>query len=147
MTNKKLAKQIKRSLNCYRNKIEYRFYVNFFDSKSIYLFLCIDNYRYLDMIELFKMLSNEHRILILSWLKDPHAHFAIEDIEPEVKDYGVCMSVIQKKAGISQSTTSSYLSSMVSAGLLKSVREGQWTYYKRNEEKIQELGDYIKQAL
>ncbi|WP_316839767.1 helix-turn-helix domain-containing protein [Pedobacter gandavensis] len=99
------------------------------------------------MIELFKILSNDHRIQILSWLKNPHEHFALEDIEPEVKDYGVCMSVIQKKAGLSQSTTSSYLTSMVNCGLLKSVREGQWTYYKRNEEKIQDLANFIKVTL
>lgn len=112
-----------------------------------YLFLCIDIFRYIDMQELFKILSNEHRVQILTWLKDPHAHFAVEDIEPEVTDYGVCMSVIQKKAGISQSTTSTYLSSMVNCGLLKSIREGQWTYYKRNEERIQELASYIKEVL
>ncbi|MNR55962.1 hypothetical protein D3C85_1764400 [compost metagenome] len=57
------------------------------------------------------------------------------------------MSVIQKKAGLSQSTISSYLTSMVNCGLLKSVREGQWTYYKRNEKKIQELASYIKDTL
>lgn len=99
------------------------------------------------MIELFKILSNEHRIQILTWLKHPHEHFAAEDIEPEVKDHGVCMSVIQRKAGISLSTASAYLSSMVACGLLKSVREGQWTYYKRNEEKIKELAEYIKETL
>ena len=96
------------------------------------------------MIELFKILSNEHRLQILTWLKNPHNYFEVEDIEPEVKDYGVCMSVIQKKAGISQSTTSTYLTSMVASGLLTSIREGQWTYYKRNEEKIQELAEYVK---
>ncbi|SUJ01143.1 ArsR/SmtB family transcription factor [Sphingobacterium spiritivorum] len=99
------------------------------------------------MVELFKILSNEHRLQILTWLKEPHKYFDAVDIEPEVKDYGVCMSVIQKKAGISQSTTSTYLTSMVNSGVLKSTREGQWTYYKRNEEKIQELADYIKSQL
>ena len=99
------------------------------------------------MIDLFKILSNEHRLQILTWLKDPYNYFEVEDIEPEVEDYGVCMSVIQKKAGISQSTTSTYLTSMVNNGLLISRREGQWTYYKRNEEKIQELADYIKRQV
>lgn len=99
------------------------------------------------MVELFKVLANEHRLQILTWLKNPHNYFEIEDIEPEVKDYGVCMSVIQKKAGISQSTTSTYLTSMVNSGLLKSTREGQWTYYKRNEEKIEELANFIKKEL
>ncbi len=110
-------------------------------------YLYIEIVRYIDMIEVFKVLSNEHRLQILAWLKNPHAHFELQDIEPEVQDYGVCVSVIQKKAGISQSTTSAYLAAMVNCGLLKSVREGQWTYYKRNEERIQELADYIRSSL
>ncbi|GEM64265.1 transcriptional regulator [Sphingobacterium faecium NBRC 15299] len=99
------------------------------------------------MVDIFKILANEHRLQILHWLKNPNNHFNAEDIEPEVTDYGVCMSVIQKKAGLSQSTISSYLTSMVNCGLLKSVREGQWTYYKRNEKRIQELASYIKDTL
>jgi len=99
------------------------------------------------MIDLFKALSNEHRVQILSWLKRPHDFFPLEDIEPEVHEFGVCMSVIQKKAGLSQSTTSAYLTSMVAIGLLKSIRHGQWTYYKRNEEKIAELAHYIQHIL
>lgn len=99
------------------------------------------------MIDLFKALSNEHRIQILTWLKHPHDHFESEDIEPEVHEFGVCMSVIQKKVGLSQSTTSSYLSSMVQIGLLTSIRHGQWTYYQRNEAKIRELATYIQSQL
>jgi len=99
------------------------------------------------MTELFKALSNEHRVQILKWLKTPHDFFELEDIEPEVHDYGVCMSVIQKKAGLSQSTTSAYLTNMVNIGLLTSVRNGQWTYYKRNEDKIAELAHYIQNNL
>ncbi|MGL5274689.1 ArsR/SmtB family transcription factor [Myroides sp.] len=99
------------------------------------------------MTELFKALSNEHRVQILKWLKTPHDFFELEDIEPEVYDYGVCMSVIQKKAGLSQSTTSAYLTNMVNIGLLTSVRNGQWTYYKRNEDKIAELANYIQNSL
>lgn len=123
------------------------FLVEMFFYSDYYLLLYFDNFRYIDMIELFKILSNEHRLQILTWLKDPYKYFTVEDIEPEVEDYGVCMSVIQKKAGISQSTTSTYLTSMVNSGLLISTREGQWTYYKRNEEKIQELADYIKHQI
>ncbi len=99
------------------------------------------------MVDLFKALYNEHRIQILAWLKKPHDYFELEDIEPEVREFGVCMSVIQKKAGLSQSTVSSYLTSMVTIGLLTSVRNGQWTYYKRNEAKIAELASYIKHQL
>ncbi|WP_413512349.1 ArsR/SmtB family transcription factor [Myroides odoratus] len=99
------------------------------------------------MVDFFKALSNEHRIQILTWLKKPHAYFELDDIEPEVHEFGVCMSVIQKKAGLSQSTISSYLTAMVQIGLLTSIRNGQWTYYKRNELKIAELAAYIKNQL
>ncbi|AJH15070.1 ArsR/SmtB family transcription factor [Myroides profundi] len=99
------------------------------------------------MTELFKALSNEHRVQILKWLKAPHDFFELEDIEPEVHEFGVCMSVIQKKAGLSQSTTSAYLTNMVNIGLLTSTRNGQWTYYKRNEDKIAELANYIQNTL
>ncbi|WP_121966212.1 helix-turn-helix transcriptional regulator [Myroides sp. N17-2] len=99
------------------------------------------------MTELFKALSNEHRVQILKWLKTPHDFFELEDIEPEVHEFGVCMSVIQKKAGLSQSTTSAYLTTMVNIGLLTSIRNGQWTYYKRNEAKIKELASYIQNTL
>jgi len=32
-------------------------------------------------------------------------------------------------------------------GLLESERHGKWTYYRRNEEKIQELAAYLKGEL
>lgn len=46
---------------------------------------------------------------------------------------GVCVGDIQEKAKVSQSTVSSYLNMMQKAGLLESIRHGQWTYYRRNE--------------
>ncbi len=49
-----------------------------------------------------------------------------------------------RKAKASQSTVSHYLNLMQNAGLLESVRYGQWTYYRRNEEVIQQIAEYFK---
>lgn len=49
---------------------------------------------------------------------------------------GVCVKQIREKAGISQSTTSQFMASLQRAGIVESRRLGQWTYYKRDEERI-----------
>ena len=90
-----------------------------------------------DWLAVFKALSNPTRLQILAWLKDPATHFAPQDQPPE--EVGVCVKQIQAKAGISQSTASSFMASMQRAGLVTSRRIGQWTYYKRDEARITEL--------
>lgn len=57
---------------------------------------------------------------------------------------GVCVGDIQERAKASQSTVSHYLSMLQKAGLLESVRSGQWTYYRRNEEGIRQLTENLK---
>lgn len=99
------------------------------------------------MIELFKVLANEHRIEILRLLKNPREHFALEDIEPEVDEFGVCAGVIQRKMRLSQSTMSAFLTSLVKVKLLVITRHGQYTYYKRNEKIISDLSNIINEKL
>jgi DNA-binding transcriptional ArsR family regulator len=36
---------------------------------------------------------------------------------------------------------------MQKAGLLESIRHGQWTYYRRNEETLQELSSFLRKKL
>src|SRR4051812_32628618 len=60
-----------------------------------------------DVGEVMKALSNETRLRILEWLKDPKANFDRQDIGDMDED-GVCVSLIQKKIGLSQSTTSHF---------------------------------------
>ncbi len=95
----------------------------------------------MDEIEVFKALSNKTRLQILAWLKNPEQHF------PEQHEAGfpagVCVGQIQKKAGLTQSTVSEYLSLLQRAGLVKSTRIGQWTYYQRNEEAFAALSRMI----
>ena len=84
-----------------------------------------------------KALSNDKRLKILQWLKEPKKHFksSVCDIESD----GVCVGLIEKKTGLSQSTASQYLALLQQAGLIITERKGQWTYCKRNEQTLKEL--------
>lgn len=103
------------------------------------MYICVMNMK---QLEIFKALSNKTRLEILQWLKNPEASF------PEQShagfEVGVCVGEIQRKAGLTQSTVSEYLSILQRAGLVESVRVGQWTYYKRNEAAFEELSKIIQ---
>jgi len=103
----------------------------------------------IDPIEVFKALSNEARLQILEWLKDPKAHFAGPQEGVDNLDAGVwvCVSQITAKLKMTQSTTSQYLSILQRAGLVHATRVGKWTYYRRDEEAIQQIASYIQQDL
>jgi DNA-binding transcriptional ArsR family regulator len=101
----------------------------------------------MDLLLIFKTLSNETRMDILTWLKDPHAHFPAKELEDYDETLGVCVSDITKKAGLSPSTTSDYLSMLQKCGLVVATRSGQWTYYKRNEKVIKAFHQLIKQSI
>jgi DNA-binding transcriptional ArsR family regulator len=96
-------------------------------------------------VEIFKALSNQTRVSILQMLKDPDANFSAQShvIKEEDFEGGVCVSDIRSKTGISQSTTSQYLSILLQSGLVEMKRIGQWTYYRRNEQTIKQFETYI----
>ncbi|GAB2696916.1 metalloregulator ArsR/SmtB family transcription factor [Mucilaginibacter koreensis] len=99
----------------------------------------------MDQAEIFKALSNKTRLQILNWLKQPEKNFPEQAVYGY--DNGVCVGQIQQKAGLTQSTVSEYLSTLQRAGLVKSVRKGQWTYYQRNEEAFAQLSEIIQTTL
>ncbi|MFS4468858.1 ArsR/SmtB family transcription factor [Maribacter sp. 2210JD10-5] len=94
----------------------------------------------MNFVEINKVLSNTTRVHILKWLKDPESNFPSHQDIDHFND-GVCVGYIQDKAGLSQSTISTYLAAMQNANLVIPTRHGKWTYYKRNEKVIQ---SYIK---
>lgn len=94
----------------------------------------------MDLVKLNKVLSNKTRLDILCWLKDPETNFPPHQDLGHF-DFGVCGLYIQEKSGLSQSTISLYLTTMVNASLLSPTRVGKWTYFKRNEEIISQ---YVK---
>ncbi|WP_321894114.1 ArsR/SmtB family transcription factor [Burkholderia cenocepacia] len=96
----------------------------------------------MELLDIFKALSNRTRLEILRGLKDLEKHFPPQD-EGDVHTVGVCVSSIQEGVGLSQSTVSDYLATLQRAGLVEVRRIGQWTYYKRNEAAIRALADSI----
>ena len=100
----------------------------------------------MDIVEINKVLSNETRVKILNWLKDPNQHFPPHK-ELGHFDDGVCVQYIGDKAGLSQSTISHYLSWMQKVGLIIPTRHGKWTYYRRDEAKIKAYVEYLKREL
>jgi len=82
-----------------------------------------------------KALANEKRLQILSWLKDPTAHFRPQVDGDLVKD-GVCGQLITEKLGIAQPTASEHLRILSDAGFLTGKRIKQWVFYRRDEKAI-----------
>jgi DNA-binding transcriptional ArsR family regulator len=91
-----------------------------------------------------RALSNEKRLSILEWLKDPEAHFPPQVDGDLVKD-GVCGVFIADKLGVSQPTASEHLRVLADAGLIKGKRIKQWTFYKRDERRIAEIKRALKE--
>jgi DNA-binding transcriptional ArsR family regulator len=94
----------------------------------------------------FKALANERRLQILEWLKEPERHFRPQVDGDLVKD-GVCGLLIAEKLGVSQPTVSEHLKVLTQAGLLRSKRIKQWTFYKRDEESIRGIKNAIRAKL
>jgi DNA-binding transcriptional ArsR family regulator len=99
--------------------------------------------------EIFKALSNQTRVRIVQMLKDPDANFSTQAHVMKENGFegGVCVSDIREKSEISQSTASQYLAILQQSGLLEMRRIGQWTYYRRNEETINQFEHYIRSKL
>lgn len=95
-----------------------------------------------DATEIGKCLSNQTRLQIMEWLKHPERHFPPHETLKHFND-GVCVSYIQEKSGLSQSTISTYLTNMEKCGLLISTRHGKWSYLKRNDKLIHEYSQFI----
>lgn len=85
-----------------------------------------------------RALANERRLQILEWLKDPVANFPPQ-VDGDLVEDGVCAVWIAEKLGVSQPTLSEHMRVLTTAGLVRARRIKQWTFYRRNEERIAEL--------
>ncbi|WP_022962338.1 ArsR/SmtB family transcription factor [Halopseudomonas pelagia] len=99
----------------------------------------------IEVIEALKALDNPTRLAILTLLKNPRESFPEQEADPE--ELGVCVSIIQERVGLSQSTVSNYLAALQRARLVSSQRIGPWTYYKRDEKNIAQLLEALGKAI
>lgn len=93
-------------------------------------------------VDISRALANPTRLKILEWLKEPEKHFPPHETLKHFND-GVCVSYIQDKAGLSQSTISTYLAGMEKCGLLTMTRHGKWSYFKRNEDTLKAFVEFL----
>ncbi|MFI6790263.1 ArsR/SmtB family transcription factor [Nonomuraea sp. NPDC050383] len=100
-----------------------------------------------DVVRALRALSNPMRLQLLSWLREPERHFPPEQAIADQAEVGVCVSHIQAKAGLAQSTVSAYMAELERAGLVRSTRVGKWTHYKRDEQRIAQLVTVLGETL
>ncbi|WP_165969713.1 ArsR/SmtB family transcription factor [Nonomuraea terrae] len=86
-------------------------------------------------VDLVKALSNDKRLQILEWLRDPARHFSPQREGDLVRD-GVCSLFIAEKLGVSQPTCGEHLKVLAKAGLIRGRRIKQWVFYRRDEDRI-----------
>lgn len=98
----------------------------------------------MDIDAIHKALANPMRRQILAWLKQPELYFAEQQ---HALHLGVCAGLIDRRAGLSQSTVSAHLATLQKAGLVSAQRVGQWNYFKRDEATIQAFLDHMNTGL
>jgi len=96
-------------------------------------------------VRVVKALASDKRLLVLSWLKDPRAHFRPQ-VDGDLVTDGVCGLLIAEKLGVSAPTASEHLRILAAAGLLRPKRIKQWTFYRRDEKRIAEVKKAFRSA-
>lgn len=96
--------------------------------------------------EVFRALANEKRLLILEWLKDPRAHFPPQR-DGDLVDDGVCALFLAEKLGVSASTLSEHMRLLVRAGLVTAKPIRQWTFYRRDTARAEEVARMLGSAV
>ena len=85
-----------------------------------------------------KALANGRRLKILDWLKDPRSHFPPQ-VDGDLVQDGVCALLLAEKLGITQATLSEHMRVLVQAELVLPKRIRQWTFYRRDEDRIRAI--------
>ena len=88
------------------------------------------------MVKAIKALSNERRLLILHWLKDPTEHFPPQ-VDGDLERDGVCAVLLARKLKVSQPTLSEHMRVLTQAGLVRGKRIKQWVFYRRDDAAIE----------
>jgi ArsR family transcriptional regulator len=100
-----------------------------------------------DLVRALRAVSNPMRLRLLLCLREPERHFELEGAIADPVEVGVCVSHIQAKVGLAQSTVSAYMAELQRAGLVQATRVGKWTHYKRDEQRIAQLVAVLGEAL
>ena len=108
--------------------------------------LVISQINEMQAADVFKALANERRLQILTWLKDPRRHFRPQ-VDGDLIEDGVCGLLLAQKLGISQATLSEHMRVLVQAGLVRPKRIKQWTFYKRDQQRIDAVKALVREKV
>jgi DNA-binding transcriptional ArsR family regulator len=100
----------------------------------------------MDISTALRALASERRLQVLGWLKDPRAHFR-EQVDGDLVDDGVCGLLIAEKLGVSQPTVTEHMKLLVEIGVVRAKRIKQWTFYKRDEDRISAIKSAITEEV
>jgi len=100
----------------------------------------------MDIPTALRALASERRLQVLDWLKDPRAHFR-EQVDGDLVEDGVCGLLIAEKLGVSQPTVTEHMKLLVEIGAVRAKRIKQWTFYKRDEERIRAIKTAIAETV
>ena len=92
----------------------------------------------MNLVATLRAFASKPRLQILGWLKQPRRHFR-EQIDGDLAEDGVCGLLIAEKLGVSQPTVTEHMKLLVEIGAVRAKRIKQWTFYKRDEERIRAL--------
>ncbi|MBE6732890.1 MAG: winged helix-turn-helix transcriptional regulator [Ruminococcaceae bacterium] len=81
-----------------------------------------------NLSEAFKALSDENRVTVLRTLMDGE----------------LCAAEILQKLNITQPTLSHHMKTLCESGLVKSRKQGKWTYYSVNDKAANKILKFIK---
>jgi len=93
-----------------------------------------------------RALANPKRLQILEWLKDPERHFPPQ-VDGDLVQDGVCGLLIARKLRVSQPTASEHLRILSHTGLVRGKRIKKWTFYKRDETRINAMKQVIARSI
>ena len=89
--------------------------------------------------------SNERRLQILEWLREPRKHFP-EQVDGDLVEDGVCGLFIANKLGVTQASAHEHLKILSGLGLIRAKRIKQWTFYRRDDRRIAEAHRVLRGA-
>jgi len=99
-----------------------------------------------ELLDALRALGNDRRLQILRWLKEPTRHFRPQ-VDGDLVEDGVCGLLIAEKLGIGQPTVSEHMRLLVQSGLVRAKRIKQWTFYRRDEQRLASILRRLRQTL
>jgi ArsR family transcriptional regulator len=86
-------------------------------------------------LTVLKALASATRLAILDDLKAPEANFPAQ-VDGDRREDGICADYIRARLDVAAATASRHLTLLVDAGLLVATRKRGWTFYRRDENAI-----------